>query len=55
MLTLKVWFKRTKIGNIKKIDNYEPMVVLTDGVKIPIEDIVEIKAELFNFFDGLTP
>ena len=39
-------------GNIKKIDNYERMVVLTDGVKIPI-DIVEIEGELFNFFEGL--
>lgn len=36
-------------GNIKKIDNYERMVVLTDGVKIPIEDIVEIEGELFSF------
>lgn len=36
-------------GNIKKIDNYERMAVLTDGVKIPIEDIVEIEGELFSF------
>ena len=40
-------------GNVKKIDNYERMVVLTDGVKIPIDDIVEIEGELFNFFEGL--
>ncbi len=41
-------------SKIKKINNYERMVVLTDGVKISIEDIVEIKGELSNSFDGLT-
>lgn len=42
-------------GNIKKIDNYEGMVILTDGTEISIEDIVEIAGEGFNFFDALTP
>lgn len=43
----------SRTEKIKKIDNYERMVVLTDGVKIPIEDIVEIEGELFSSFEGL--
>lgn len=42
-------------GKLKKIDDYERVVVLVNGLKIPIEDIMEITGELFNSFDGLTP
>lgn len=30
------------MGVVKKIDTYEQQIVMTDGVKIPIEDIIEI-------------
>mgnify|MGYP007106281442 FL=1 len=34
---------KTKIGIVKKIDEYQKILVLEDGSKIPIEDIREIE------------
>lgn len=42
-------------GKIKKIDDYERVVVLIDGLKIPIEDITEIEGALFNSVESYTP
>ena len=42
-------------GRIRKIDNYERAVILQDGLKIHIEDIIEIRGELFNSFDSYAP
>ena len=42
-------------GRIRKIDDYERLVILQNGLKIPIEDIMEIGGEFFNAFDGYTP
>lgn len=33
-------------GAIKKIDEYERAVVMVDGTRIPIDDIVEIESDL---------
>jgi hypothetical protein len=38
----------TAAGYVKKIDTYERALVMQDGSKIPIEDIVEIDGELFG-------
>jgi len=35
-------------GTVKKIDDYERMVILRDGTSIPIEDILHINGELFD-------
>ena len=35
-------------GTVKKIDEYKKIILLTDGRKIPIEDIFEIESDLFN-------
>ena len=35
-------------GSVKKIDNYERTVTLTDGSIIPIDRIVEITGEVFS-------
>ncbi len=35
----------TMTGCVKKIDEYERAVVLTDGTKIPIDEIIEIEEE----------
>ena len=35
-------------GFVKKIDVYEQVLVLTEGIQIPIRDIYEIEGELFN-------
>ena len=42
-------------GRIRKIDDYERLVILQNGLKIPIEDIMDIAGEFFNAFDGYTP
>lgn len=35
-------------GSVKKIDVYEQVLVLTEGLQIPIRDIYELEGELFN-------
>lgn len=37
----------TVSGTVKKIDSYERMMVLVEGKKIFIDDILEIESELF--------
>lgn len=38
----------TKSENLKKIDEFERVMLLTDGTKIPLDDVVEIESELFR-------
>lgn len=37
-------------GSVKKIDVYEQVLVLTEGLQIPIRDIYELDGELFNVY-----
>ncbi len=41
----------TASGCVKKIDEYEQVVIMRDATKIPIEDILEIEAEWFGRFE----
>lgn len=34
-------------GKLKRIDEYERMMTLTDGKKIPLDDIMDIESNLF--------
>ena len=34
-------------GKLKRIDEYERMMILTDGKKIPLDDIMSIESKLF--------
>lgn len=38
-------------GNVKKIDEYENLLVLENNKEIPISDIIDIKGELFKSSD----
>ena len=38
-------------GIVKEIDEYERCIVMTDGIKIPIEQIRAIDGELLNCFE----
>ena len=38
----------TVTGRVKKIDEYENIVLLQDGTKIPIDDIAEIAGDIFS-------
>jgi len=38
----------TVIGKLKRFDEYERLLVLTDGKKIPMDDITDIRSDLFN-------
>lgn len=35
-------------GSLKKIDAYERLLVLTDGRKFPLDDIIDIDSDLFS-------
>ncbi|OUQ23826.1 hypothetical protein B5E80_08670 [Flavonifractor sp. An135] len=37
-------------GKLKRIDEYERMMILTDGKKIPLDDIMDIESNLFCEF-----
>lgn len=39
------------MGTVKKIDGYERAVVMQDGTRIPIEEIVDITGEMFQAVD----
>ena len=36
----------TKTGALKKIDEYEHVLIMTDGVRIPIREIIEVSFEI---------
>ena len=38
----------TKSGNLKKIDAIERWMQLTDGTKIPLDDVADIESELLR-------
>lgn len=38
----------TKSGNLKKIDEFERWMLLTDGTKIPLDDVAGIESKLFR-------
>ena len=38
----------TITGNLKKIDGFERRMLLTDGTKIPLDDVADIESELFR-------
>jgi hypothetical protein len=41
----------TRIGAVKRIDEYEQTVVMADGAVIPIDDIAVMDGELFNHLE----
>ena len=38
----------TVTGNVKKIDDYQRLLILTERAQIPLDEIVDIESELFN-------
>lgn len=38
----------TVTGNLKRIDNYERLMLFTDGKKIPMDEVVDIESDLFK-------
>lgn len=43
----------TATGRVKKIDEYERVVIMLDGTRVPVEEIVEIDGEIFEAHGGL--
>lgn len=41
----------TATGTVKKIDDFQRLVVLTDGTDIPIDEIIEISGAMFRSLD----
>lgn len=40
-------------GTIKKIDEYESSIILSNGVAIPLTDVVDIYGDIFNNISDL--
>ena len=38
----------TTTGTVKKLDDYEQQIVLQDGTKLPMDDILDMEGELFS-------
>lgn len=38
----------TVTGRVKKVDDYQRLLLLTDGIKIPLDEILDIESELFR-------
>ena len=38
----------TKTGRVKKLDAYERLIVLQDGTKLKMDDILDMRGELFS-------
>ena len=41
----------TKVDTVKKIDIYENTVIMNDGFRIPILDIIDIEGQIFQVLD----
>jgi len=41
----------TAISSVKKIDEYERVIIMTDGTSIPIDEIISIDGEIFETID----
>ena len=37
----------TVTGRVKKVDDYQRLLLLTDGAKIPLDEILDMESELF--------
>ncbi len=42
---------RTVTGTVKKIDEFQRVIVLTDGTGIPINEITELNGAMFRSLD----
>lgn len=38
----------TATGRVKKVDDYQRLLLLTDGTKIPLDEILDMESELFR-------
>ena len=38
----------TVTGTVKKVDEFQRLLILTDGTKIPLDEIYDISGELFH-------
>ena len=41
----------TITGTVKKIDDYERLIVLQDGMKLPMDDILDINGDIFGMIE----
>ena len=39
------------VGNLKKIEQPENILVLTNGTKVPVDDVIELESEVFTMFE----
>ena len=41
----------TVTGHVKKVDEYERLLILTDGTKVPLDEIQDLSGEIFRVLE----
>ena len=41
----------TMTGTVKKLDDYERLIVLQNGTKLPMDDVLEINGDIFGMIE----
>ena len=41
----------TATGTVKKVDDFERLITMQDGTKIPMDDVLSIEGELFSVLE----
>lgn len=41
----------TTTDKIKKVDEYERMITTTNGTKIPMDDVINLESDIFQFLE----
>ena len=49
--TIKFQFAKERNRESKKINEYERQIMLRDGTKLPMDDILDISGEIFSMIE----
>ncbi len=41
----------TTVGEVRKIDDFEQAIIMQDGTRIPMEDVLSLEGELFSVLE----
>ena len=41
----------TTVGAVRKIDDFEQTIIMQDGTRIPMDDVLSLEGELFSVLE----
>ena len=41
----------TTVGEVRKIDDFEQTIIMQDGTRIPMDDVLSLEGELFSVLE----